>query len=154
MDKKARRLGRRQEDPARRSHSCNDRRRKPVDQAASAYCRVAESHIGNNVDLASAAHDQAQNIPVWARQPDRAANLSEFVPDRPIASDRGLSSSSTTNIVQPLLTVGQAAERLNVSTKTIRRLIVRRDLFSVRIGRAIRIRETDIQGIMTVGSSR
>lgn len=39
----------------------------------------------------------------------------------------------------PLLTVDQAAERLSVSSKTVRRLIERRELEHVRIGRAIRI---------------
>jgi excisionase family DNA binding protein len=52
------------------------------------------------------------------------------------------------------LTIGQAAERLNVSTKTIRRLIARGDLRAARIGRAIRLRDADIQRLMTMGSSR
>jgi excisionase family DNA binding protein len=41
--------------------------------------------------------------------------------------------------LQPLLTVRDAAARLNVSTKTIRRRIVDGDIAVVRIGRSVRI---------------
>jgi len=48
----------------------------------------------------------------------------------------------------PLLKVSDAALVLAVSVKTIRRMIDRHDLPSVRIGRAIRIRSDDLQFFM------
>lgn len=48
----------------------------------------------------------------------------------------------------PLLTVSDAAFLLAVSVKTIRRLIERGELPSVRIGRAIRIRPVDLQALI------
>jgi len=48
----------------------------------------------------------------------------------------------------PLLKVSDAALVLAVSVKTIRRMIDRHDLPSVRIGRAIRIRSDELQFFM------
>ncbi len=47
-----------------------------------------------------------------------------------------------------LLTVADAAARLNVSAKTIRRLIQRGELRAIRIGRAIRIHPEDIERLI------
>lgn len=47
----------------------------------------------------------------------------------------------------PLLSVGEVARRLNVSTATVHRLIDERDIGHVRIGkRTIRIPESHLQG--------
>ena len=44
----------------------------------------------------------------------------------------------------PLLTVAAAADVLNVSVKTVRRLIDRGDLRPLRIGRALRVSAEDL----------
>jgi excisionase family DNA binding protein len=40
--------------------------------------------------------------------------------------------------------VAEVADALNVSTKTVRRLIHARDLVSIRIGRQVRVSEEDL----------
>jgi len=47
-----------------------------------------------------------------------------------------------------LMTVADTAATLRVSTKTVRRLIWDRRIPSVRIGRAVRVRETDLVRII------
>jgi excisionase family DNA binding protein len=49
------------------------------------------------------------------------------------------------------LTVGQAADVLNLSQATIRAWLARRKLGYVRLGRAIRIPQTEIQRILSQG---
>lgn len=44
-----------------------------------------------------------------------------------------------------LLTVEQTAARLNVCTKTVRRLITAGTLRALRVGRSIRVSEDDLQ---------
>jgi excisionase family DNA binding protein len=44
----------------------------------------------------------------------------------------------------PFLTVNDVAERLRISTKTVRRWIDRRELHAHRFGRQIRISEDDL----------
>lgn len=53
--------------------------------------------------------------------------------------------SATLSQAEPLLTVEQAAERLNCSTYTVRRLISRGQLRAVRAGRLIRIKPRDLE---------
>jgi excisionase family DNA binding protein len=144
-------LDRSQDNPARRSRRRDDRR--PGDQETSAYGRDAEADLENSVGSDSATHSQAPAIPAWAAQARCEVRQNEIRRDRSIASDRGLASNSITNVVQPLLSVRQSAARLNVSTKTIRRLIARGDLRGVRIGRAIRIQEEEIGRLIAAGSS-
>jgi len=45
-----------------------------------------------------------------------------------------------------LLTIPQAAERLNVSEKTVRKLVTERKISCVRLGRLIRFEEKDLDG--------
>jgi excisionase family DNA binding protein len=45
---------------------------------------------------------------------------------------------------EPLLTVNEVAELTRLSTRTIRRLIVNKELLVVRIGRAVRVRPGDL----------
>ena len=45
---------------------------------------------------------------------------------------------------QQLLTVAEVAERLAVSTRTVRRLIDSGELVTHRVGRAVRISEADL----------
>ena len=49
---------------------------------------------------------------------------------------------------EPLHTVAEAAEILNVSVKTVRRLIERQQLRVVRIGGSVRIDPVDLQDLI------
>lgn len=53
--------------------------------------------------------------------------------------------------MQRLLTVFQAAEQLALRPATIRKMILQRRLPVVRIGRSVRIREVDLEGIVRQG---
>ena len=48
-----------------------------------------------------------------------------------------------------LLSVNQVAHRLNVSTRTVRRLIATGEIVIYRIGRAVRIGEADLATYLT-----
>ena len=48
----------------------------------------------------------------------------------------------------PLFTLAQVAERLQVSTKTVRRWIENDDLIAHRLGRQLRISDTDLQAFI------
>lgn len=52
-----------------------------------------------------------------------------------------------------LNTIGQAADRLAVSSATIRRLIATAELPIVRVGRCVRLREEDVQALIERGCS-
>ena len=56
--------------------------------------------------------------------------------------------------MQKLLTVLQAAECLALRPATIRKMILQRRLPVVRIGRSVRIKEIDIEGIIREGYRR
>jgi excisionase family DNA binding protein len=49
-----------------------------------------------------------------------------------------------------LLTVAEAAQRLNVSQKTIRRLIASHELAVIRIGVAVRVHPKELQRYQTI----
>ena len=53
-----------------------------------------------------------------------------------------------THTLPNLLTIGQTAEVLQVSTKTIRRWIKNGDLIAHRFGRQLRIGESDLQAFI------
>lgn len=50
-----------------------------------------------------------------------------------------------------LLTVPEAAEKLALSSPTIRKMIFQHKLSVVRIGRAVRIKESDLEVIVRTG---
>lgn len=50
-----------------------------------------------------------------------------------------------------LSTIGQVADRLAVSSATIRRLIAMAKLPIVRVGRCVRLREEDVQALIRRG---
>ena len=52
---------------------------------------------------------------------------------------------------RPLLTINEAADFLNVSTRTVRREIDRGALAVVRIGRSIRIDPADLDAVIAKG---
>jgi excisionase family DNA binding protein len=51
-----------------------------------------------------------------------------------------------------LNTIRQAATRLAVSTSTVRRLIEKAELPTVRVGRCLRLREDDVEAMIRRGS--
>jgi excisionase family DNA binding protein len=53
--------------------------------------------------------------------------------------------------MQQLLTVLQAADALALKPATIRKMILQRRLPVVRIGRAVRIKQADVEGIIRQG---
>lgn len=52
-----------------------------------------------------------------------------------------------------LLTAGQAAQHLNTSVRTVRRLIAAERLPAVRIGRLVRIRPADLAEMIAAGTN-
>jgi excisionase family DNA binding protein len=56
--------------------------------------------------------------------------------------------------MQQLLTVLQAADALALKPATIRKMILQRRLPVVRIGRSVRIKEADVEGIIRQGYRR
>lgn len=54
-------------------------------------------------------------------------------------------------ITGDLLTIDQAAQRLNMSTRYVRRLVAERRIPFHRIGRAIRLTTTDVDAHITAG---
>lgn len=57
----------------------------------------------------------------------------------------------TTTKVDRLLTVEQTAERMSTSVRFIRRLIAERRIAYVKLGRHVRIAETDIAAFIEAG---
>jgi excisionase family DNA binding protein len=85
----------------------------------------------------------AADVPAWALQ-----EYGERRTREEIASPVAGKSRSGSPLLGPLMTVGEAATILHVSARTIRRLVERGELHSVRIGRSIRIRVEDIVHII------
>lgn len=52
---------------------------------------------------------------------------------------------------EKLLRVSEAAERLSLRPGTIRKLLAQKRIQAVRIGRAVRIREADIDAVVRLG---
>jgi excisionase family DNA binding protein len=69
----------------------------------------------------------------------------DVVGRRPFGEERGTIARKR---LEPLLTVAQAATILNVSERTIRRLIASRAIDDVRIGRSVRIRRRVIERLI------
>jgi len=57
-------------------------------------------------------------------------------------------SNIASNSIQPLLTIAQTAEHLQVSTKSVRRWIESGELVAHRIGRQLRISSSDLQAFV------
>lgn len=54
-------------------------------------------------------------------------------------------------VTDELLTVDQAAARLNMSARYVRRLVSERRIAFVRLGRSVRIKESDITLLIEAG---
>jgi excisionase family DNA binding protein len=83
------------------------------------------------------------DFPAWALQ-----QYSEPRPREELASPVAGQRRSSSPLLRPLMTVGEAATILHVSARTIRRLIGRGEIPAVRMGRSVRIRVEDIEHII------
>ena len=54
-------------------------------------------------------------------------------------------------MIDRLLTVGEAAERLGTSTRFVRRLVFERRIAFVKVGRHVRICPTDLDAFIAAG---
>jgi len=97
-------------------------------------------------------------IPVWAlrREGTGAANPTPSrLPRVEMPADLCPADASLPDPgLGHLLTVSEAATILHVSTKTVRRLIARRELDGVRIGRSLRLRPEDISDLIFGNSNK
>ena len=86
-------------------------------------------------------------VPDWALESQATLQHSR-VASRPAGSRAKFGSSSPT-----FFRVNEAAAVLQVSSKTIRRLIARGDLKAIRIGRSVRIHSSEIESLIARGGS-
>jgi excisionase family DNA binding protein len=54
-------------------------------------------------------------------------------------------------MIDRLLTVGEAAERLGTSTRFVRRLVFERRIAFVKVGRHVRITSADLEAFIAAG---
>jgi excisionase family DNA binding protein len=71
---------------------------------------------------------------------------------RTLSKQRG--AGARVSRLDPLLTIAEAAGILNVSQRTIRRLIASRAIGVVRIGRSVRLRRKEIEMLVARGGTR
>ena len=95
-------------------------------------------------------------IPAWARSETKAADRAIVRWARCTAPRPGLPREAAQGKIArgdivPLLTAPQVAELLNISPRTVRRLIARGELAVVRIGRSVRIRAAVLERLMLGG---
>ena len=83
------------------------------------------------------------DIPAWALQ-----QYSEPRPREEVASPLAGQHRTSSPLLRPLMTVGEAATILHVSARTIRRMIGRGEIAAVRMGRSVRIPLEDIEHII------
>ena len=88
------------------------------------------------------------NVPAWAQErygePLRSVSTLWAT----------VSPPDSVSPIPPLLRVSEAASFLQVSSKTVRRLLTRGDLKAVRIGRLLRIHSSEIDRLIADGGSR
>ena len=107
-------------------------RRPPADQIA---------HTGNGGDRHGAWSQKEIGIPAWARQ-EMIRPRRQLQPEVP---------SEKANSMPVLLTVAAFAQRLGLSQKTVRRIIQKGQLRTIRIGRSIRISESEYARLISRG---
>ena len=90
----------------------------------------------------------ATAVPAWAQEQQGSyARLRK-------KSQRIVSPPNASTLAKALLRVGEAAAFLQVSNKTVRRLLARGDLKAVRIGRLLRIPSSEIDRLIADGGAR
>lgn len=90
--------------------------------------------LGASSTMSEAPSTRAAAVPA-------SPNDSRSTPSPPQPLARGRQAATD---LQPLLTLGEVAEILNVSPKTVRRLVARRGIPCVRLGRMVRFRPQDV----------
>ena len=90
------------------------------------------SRLHSKSDL---SHPSVGDVPAWARD----ASYGRVVDGGAVASSSMPAIDQTVLSSSCLLTIANVAALLQVSTKTVRRLIDRGELDAIRIGRSIRI---------------
>ena len=87
-------------------------------------------------------------VPTWAKEP-------QIAPLRALKAPLYNSAPAISTSPKPaLLHVDDAAATLQVSSKTVRRLVARGDLKAVRIGRSVRIPSSEIDRLIADGGAR
>ena len=87
-------------------------------------------------------------VPTWAQEP-------RIAPLRPLKTSLSDGSSASSVSATPaLLRMIEAAAILQVSSKTVRRLLARGDLRAVRIGRSVRIHSAELDNLIAGGGAR
>jgi excisionase family DNA binding protein len=102
-----------------------------------------KSHTRQSADYAVGS-----SLPSWAQITVPPKRLSVGKITEGLASPQ--SSEEHGPQSQSLLSVNDVAAQLGVSTKTIRRIIARQELPFLRIGRLIRIRQTDLLSYLKI----
>ena len=149
-----------------------DRKRVTLAGAASCDSRASrEDHAGA---ASNTAPPVVPSYPAWAvtptaprRRPGSRARDGIAVPD---LEDEGAHGESVADArltlgkkrgvvacvirLEPLFTIAEAAGILNVSQRTVRRLIDLRAMGVVRIGRSVRITSKEIEVLVTKGGTR
>jgi excisionase family DNA binding protein len=150
-----------------------DRKRVTLAGAASRDSRASrEDHAGRNIEFCASL--VPSDLPAWAVTPTapgrRAGSRGRDGVNVPDLEDEGADEGSVAdarrtlskkrgagacvNRLVPLFTIAEAAGILNVSQRTVRRLIGTRAIGVVRIGRSVRIRRTEIEILVARGGTR
>jgi excisionase family DNA binding protein len=94
----------------------------------------------------------SSDLPAWALERHCIGRLDDLLRSDWTTQERvasGVACLPHSSHFRRLVTVGETATILNVSAKTVRRLIERGELRSVRIGRSIRVRIGDIERLIS-----
>jgi excisionase family DNA binding protein len=150
-----------------------DRKRVTLAGAASCGSRASrEDHAGAASN--SAPQVVPPDLPAWAvaapapsRRAGSRARDGVNVPDledecadegvvagarRTLSKQRG--AGAGVSRLDPLLTIAETAGILNVSQRTVRRLVASRAIGVVRIGRSVRLRRKEIEMFVASGGTR
>ena len=147
-----------------------DRQRVTLAGAASCGSQaIREDHAGAASN--SAPQVVPPDLPAWAvaaPAPSRRAGRDGVnVPDledecadegvvagarRTLSKQRG--AGARVSRLDPLLTIAETAGILNVSQRTVRRLVASRAIGVVRIGRSVRLRRKEIEMLVASGGTR
>jgi excisionase family DNA binding protein len=88
------------------------------------------------------------------RSPDRSSRSGRFSPDNAYATSLHASGDLMSNLTMSgvdLLTIEQAAERINMSVRYVRRLVAERRIAFHKIGRAVRLHVSDVDAHVAAG---
>jgi excisionase family DNA binding protein len=114
-------------------------RRRPIDRESNqAACRGQETCFTDHSADSELPPFNVAAVPAWARLERQRPTQRRAREIANVDADPAASAC-----LPRLLTVAEVAEGLRVSAKTIRRMVARGELQVIRIGRAVRIMETE-----------